>query len=140
MESRSKPQSRNLVLTLLLTGFGIGVLSIWAEPLGLDITPGFGLMQIVGLLITATLLCAAGIIAIAVLNDRDTAAPVIDGQSMGGTQDVADHTKHTTDSDLLNWQGGVTQEILELETVTADLDRRAGWLWDDEAPPERAQH
>ncbi len=37
-------------------------MSIWAEPLGLDITPGFGLMQIVGLLIGITLMTAAGYI------------------------------------------------------------------------------
>ena len=62
MERQSKPRSYNTSLTLLLTGAGIVALSIWAEPLKLDFTPGFGVMQIVGLLIGITLMTAAGYI------------------------------------------------------------------------------
>ena len=64
MERPSKSGARNTSLTLLLVGAGVAVLSIWAEPLRLDFTPGFGVMQIIGLLIGITLMAVAGYISL----------------------------------------------------------------------------
>ena len=59
-KSESKNMTPRVSLTLLLTGIGFVCLSIWAEPLKLDFTPGFGLMQIIGILLGITLVAAAG--------------------------------------------------------------------------------
>ena len=68
-----KPESKSMIprvsLTLLLTGIGFVGLSIWAEPLKLDFTPGFGLMQIVGILLGVTLVAVAGYLFLAFRRD-----------------------------------------------------------------------
>ena len=56
-----------LIVGILLVGFSLG-----AEILGLDLTPGFGLIQMVQLLIGLTLLTLAGYIQIYRMRDANT--------------------------------------------------------------------
>jgi len=58
--SESKRSVLNVSLSLLLAGAGFVVISVGADALGLDLTPGFGLVQILGSLAGITLLAAAG--------------------------------------------------------------------------------
>lgn len=58
--SDSKPLASRVSLTLVLSGIALVALSIWAEFLRLDFTPGFGLVQIIGLLLGVTLSAAGG--------------------------------------------------------------------------------
>ncbi len=64
---------RNLfILTLLTLGVLLIVLSLGAELLGLDLTPGFGLIQMIELLIGLTFLTLAGYMQIFATRDPKT--------------------------------------------------------------------
>lgn len=61
--SRSPASNRltlNLILGLLIGGSSCAFISVGADALGLDLTPGFGLIQILGLLVGITLITWAG--------------------------------------------------------------------------------
>jgi len=61
--SRSPESTRltlNLSLGLLIGGSACMFISVGADALGLDLTPGFGLMQILGLLVGITMITGAG--------------------------------------------------------------------------------
>lgn len=60
-----------VVLLLFLAGNVLVILSIAAELLGLDLTPGFGIVQMFQLLVGVTLLTLAGFIHIYSLRDPD---------------------------------------------------------------------
>lgn len=61
-----------VVLLLFLIGNVLTILSLAAEILGLDITPGFGMVQMFQLLVGLTFLSLAGFIHIYSLRDPDT--------------------------------------------------------------------
>jgi hypothetical protein len=66
--SRSPESTRltlNLSVGLLIGGSGCVFISVRADALGLDLTPGFGLMQILGLLVGITLITGAGFTLVA---------------------------------------------------------------------------
>ncbi|MFW5942427.1 MAG: hypothetical protein ACOC8X_01020 [Chloroflexota bacterium] len=71
------PQQKTLawniiVLLLFLVGNVLTVVSLAAEILGLDLTPGFGMVQMFQLLLGLTLLTLAGFLHIYSLRDPDT--------------------------------------------------------------------
>ncbi len=72
---RSQP-TRNIlnivVLMLFLIGNVLVIVSIAAEILGLDLTPGFGIVQMFQLLVGITLMTLAGFLHIYSLRDPDT--------------------------------------------------------------------
>lgn len=65
MSSEHKAAGRNVFsLTLFLVGTFLSVSSLAAEVLGLDLTPGFGMVQMAQLLVGLTFLTAAGFVHI----------------------------------------------------------------------------
>ena len=64
---------RNMItISLLLVGVILVAISLGAELLGLDLTPGFGLIQMLELLIGLTMLTVAGYIQIYAIRDQKT--------------------------------------------------------------------
>lgn len=61
-----------VILSLFLIGNVLTVLSLAAEILGLDLTPGFGMVQMAQLLVGITLLTTAGFLHLYRLRDSDT--------------------------------------------------------------------
>jgi len=61
-----------VVLLLFLTGNVLTIVSLAAEILGLDLTPGFGIIQMFQLLLGITFLTLAGFLHIYRLRDPDT--------------------------------------------------------------------
>ena len=81
------------------------------------------------LLLAAGLLLLAGIVGIAVVSNRDTDKPDVDAQpNEGAALDASDST--VDDDNLPPWQDDVNREILELDDLSAELELRAGRLWD----------
>lgn len=56
MKRLSQSRTNSFNLALVLVGVVLLMLALWADPLGLDMTPGFGLLQILGLLGSITLI------------------------------------------------------------------------------------
>ncbi|MDT8304942.1 MAG: hypothetical protein RRC07_03310 [Anaerolineae bacterium] len=61
-----------VILSLFLIGNVLTILSLAAEILGLDLTPGFGMVQMAQLLVGLTLLTTAGFLHLYRLRDPDT--------------------------------------------------------------------
>lgn len=73
MRTQSSRQLLNIVVLLLfLIGNVLVILSLAAEILGLDLTPGFGIVQMLQLLIGLTLLTLAGFLHMYSLRSPDT--------------------------------------------------------------------
>lgn len=73
MRSQPSRQFLNIVVLLLfLVGNVLVILSLAAEILGLDLTPGFGIVQMLQLLIGLTLLTLAGFLHMYSLRSPDT--------------------------------------------------------------------
>ena len=73
MNPQQKTMAWNIIVLLLfLVGNVLTVVSLAAEILGLDLTPGFGMVQMLQLLVGLTLLTLAGFLHISSLRDPGT--------------------------------------------------------------------
>jgi hypothetical protein len=72
MQRRVATLSSLLILSLFLAGNVLTILSLAAEIIGLDLTPGFGMVQMAQLLVGITMLTMAGFMHLFRLRPRDT--------------------------------------------------------------------
>ncbi len=72
MQRRLAMLSNIVILVLFLAGNVLTILSLAAEIFGLDLTPGFGMIQMAQLLVGITMLTLAGFLHLFRLRPRDT--------------------------------------------------------------------
>jgi hypothetical protein len=65
MTSGRQSRSSQVRIGFLLVGLVLIAIAVWAEPLGLDITPGFGVFQVISSLLGITAMTAAGYLFLA---------------------------------------------------------------------------
>jgi hypothetical protein len=65
MSRNRLPSSSQAQIALAVLGLALITVSVWAEPIGLDITPGFGVFQVLGSLLGITSLTTMGYLFLA---------------------------------------------------------------------------